>query len=271
MRLLSNTVRISQMICICFCLRSSKQHQGPSQNFIRMARSKAVVPPKSQSSSEIKSQGKKKQTKPSLSIVAEPPAPAEISKENKDDEEGPEAEANDGDEEGGSEVEDREEDSEDGGVDRVGMERLMELLGEDGLDDFDRAQLESLAGEDEDNEDIEDDDEGEEDEEVSDGGKAKNHSEAEEGEVGEVKSNGDAIPLDLDEAESIDEDAVPKQKLEIDNQVSLVGSERMFFIRVIYIPGCTRPYPSNDSARLFVTLDRNSHYHILRKNTSRCQ
>ena len=128
MRLLSNTLRISQMICICFCLRSSKQHQGPSQNFIRMARSKAVVLPKSQSSSEIKSQGKKKQTKPSLSIVAEPPAPAEISKENKDDEEGPEAEANDGDEEGGSEVEDREEDSEDGGVDRVGMERLMELI-----------------------------------------------------------------------------------------------------------------------------------------------
>ncbi|EKM79510.1 hypothetical protein AGABI1DRAFT_114057 [Agaricus bisporus var. burnettii JB137-S8] len=115
------------------------------------------------------------------------------------------------------------------------MERLVKLLGEDGLDEFDRAQLRSMGGEEED-EDEDEDESGEEgesgDEEKVDENEDEVSDEDEEGEVSLVKPTStdeddededeqdDAIPLD--EIESIiDEDAVPKQKLEIDNQVAL--------------------------------------------------
>jgi len=126
---------------------------------------------------------------------------------------------------------DPEEDSGDEGIDQEGMERLMELLGEDGLDDFDRAQLTGLG--DEEGEDSEDEEEGEE---VSiEGGEGESNSGAEDkdkgmanGEKDEIQDNADtdgdeeddeAVPLD--EVESIDGDALPQQKLEIDNKVAL--------------------------------------------------
>ncbi|KXN82798.1 putative rRNA-processing protein ebp2 [Leucoagaricus sp. SymC.cos] len=95
-----------------------------------------------------------------------------------------------------SSSEDEDENSEDEGVDEEGMERLMKLLGEDGLDDFDRAQLQA-SDSDEEKED--------EDEKV-----------AEEAEDSEDDEGEDAVPLD--EVESVDEDAVPQQKLEVDNE-----------------------------------------------------
>jgi len=179
-----------------------------------------------QPSASKKNKGKHKEAKQPVSVKTKPPPPVEISKEDKDDEESLEAEVDDDDEEGGSD--DENGDSEDEGVDQVGMERLVELLGEDGLDDFDRAQLKSLAEDDEEEEDLEDGAEDEKVEEVSDREEGKNGGDMEEKEEVEVQSNDDDVLLD--EAESIDQDAVPKQKLEIDNQVSLVSFECLFLI-----------------------------------------
>jgi len=204
-----------------------------------MARSTKKAPaPRSQPSPLIKNNGKHKEVKQSVPIVVKPPPPVEISKED-EDEKDEDDEAVDDSEEGSSGDENGEGDSEDGGVDQVGMERLMELLGEDGLDDFDRAQLESFAEDDEDEEDLEDGAEDEKEEELSDREEEKDDTEEEE-----VESDND-VPFD--EAESIDQDAVPKQKLEIDNQVGLVSFKCLSLIRIIYITGCTRPYSSNDS------------------------
>lgn len=130
---------------------------------------------------------------------------------------------------GDEEEEDSEEesDSDDDGVDQEGMERLVKLLGEDGLDEFDRAQLRSMGGEEEDEDEDESGEEGGSGDEDENEGEISDEDEDEvslvkptsEGEEDEDEDEqDDAIPLD--EIESIiDEDAVPKQKLEIDNQV----------------------------------------------------
>jgi rRNA-processing protein EBP2 len=125
------------------------------------------------------------------------------------------------------------DDDEDEGVDEVGMKRLMTALGEDGLDDFELAQLGSLRG---------DEDEG------GEGGEDESNnedsvSEEEKGEEGvgalsdEPSEDGDDFEDDdgaaseslageeeedavaLDDVDSVDEDAVPRQKIEIDNTV----------------------------------------------------
>lgn len=81
-----------------------------------------------------------------------------------------------------------EEGSDDGGVDGEGMERLMKVLGEDGIDEFERAQLQILGGE-----------------------------EDEEWETDAGEEEGEIALDDVDD--SVDEDAVPRQKIEIDNKV----------------------------------------------------
>lgn len=120
------------------------------------------------------------------------------------------------------------------------MKRMMELLGEDGMDEFDAAQLDALAGpssaagsdedkdEDEENWESEsgsgDEDEegsisGEEDEEEEVDGSEAEQVNGEEG-GGESEEEEDVIALDDVENGSVDEDVVPRQKVVIDNKVS---------------------------------------------------
>jgi rRNA-processing protein EBP2 len=101
------------------------------------------------------------------------------------------------------------EDSGDGGVDEEGMARLMEVLGEDGLDELGKAQLEALAGE-----------SGSEEEEESEAGSADQEEEDGIEETGALSDEDEGPPeMAIDEAPSVDEDAIPHQKLEVDNEV----------------------------------------------------
>ncbi|KAG6818737.1 hypothetical protein H0H93_002266 [Arthromyces matolae] len=110
---------------------------------------KAVAPPKATTPSSSKAPKR----------VAPPPKQKEVVEEDED--ENDEDEDEEGDEEGSE-----EEDSDDEGVDEEGMERLMKALGDDGLNDFDRAQLDLAAGdEDEDDSEADEDEDGALDEE----------------------------------------------------------------------------------------------------------
>ncbi|EKM52198.1 uncharacterized protein PHACADRAFT_128420 [Phanerochaete carnosa HHB-10118-sp] len=123
------------------------------------------------------------------------------------------------DEDGGHEEDsgDEEEGSEDEGVDAGGMERLMKALGEDGLDDFDRASLAALTGEDEESRGDEGDEIVEED--ASNGEEEhEQHGEAQE-QNEPADEEEDAIPLD--ELDEVDDDVIPQQKIEIDNKIAL--------------------------------------------------
>ncbi len=108
--------------------------------------------------------------------------------------------------------------SEEQDVDQEGMEKLMAALGEDGLDEFAQAELRALVGE------TEDEDQGSgsevegEEEEVSDG--EDENEDPEEDEEDNQENDEPLEDIPLDEAESVDEDAVLKQKVEIDNKVS---------------------------------------------------
>ncbi|KAH7924527.1 eukaryotic rRNA processing [Leucogyrophana mollusca] len=108
------------------------------------------------------------------------------------------------------------------------MEKLMELLGEDGLNEFDQEQLQSLVG------DNDSEDEGESEEDGEDGDESG--SEGEDSDLGEVEKDGEDVDEDngdgelsegadvaLDDLEDgfDDEDMIPKQKMEIDNKVAL--------------------------------------------------
>ncbi|KAF8722481.1 hypothetical protein AX14_009753 [Amanita brunnescens Koide BX004] len=162
--------------------------------------------------------------------------------EDEEDEDDGDEEGDDGDAIDKSESED-EEDGEDeddgvyddGGIDREGMERLMNALGEDGLDDYDRAHLIALRasdGEEGDEEGDEVESHGEEEASVEDEAEAKSGSESEEEDVEETEKlqaekNGEDEDEDvdegvaLDEVESVDEDAVPRHKVQINNTAAL--------------------------------------------------
>ncbi|KAH9969727.1 eukaryotic rRNA processing protein EBP2-domain-containing protein [Russula dissimulans] len=114
----------------------------------------------------------------------------------------------------GSET-DQEEDS---GVDEEGLEKLMKALGEDGLDEFDLAQLRMLSGAAVDEEgNGEDEEDNEEDD--SDG---ENPSEDVEPMGGdEVSEEDEEIALDDEDVESVDQDAIPRRKVQVDNKVAL--------------------------------------------------
>ncbi|KAK2465398.1 hypothetical protein APHAL10511_002752 [Amanita phalloides] len=120
----------------------------------------------------------------------------------------------------GEEDEDEDDENVDGndGIDREGMERLLKALGEDGLDDFDRAQLVALHGESE-----QDEDEGNEAESHGEGDEesVEDESEDERDEGEDEGGDQDEEGVALDEVESVDEDAVPRRKVEIDNKTAL--------------------------------------------------
>ncbi|KZT19985.1 eukaryotic rRNA processing [Neolentinus lepideus HHB14362 ss-1] len=120
------------------------------------------------------------------------------------------------------------------------MARLMNALGEDGLEEFDLAQLRLLSGErdSEDEEDLQseavsevdaesqplrDESEGEE-EDAEDGDASEKEAgeqiaEAEDDDASELADEDEPVPLD--EVESVDEDAIPRQKIEVDNKIAL--------------------------------------------------
>lgn len=139
-----------------------------------------------------------------------------------------------------SEDEDAEDndsdEDEDEDVDEEGMTRLMKALGEDGLDDFAQAELRALAGEDSDEEgsevegneseggeEVEGNENEEEDEDVEDDDDEEHdeEEEEEEDEEGSVDEEEEEEVVALDEVDDVEEDIVPKQKVEIDNKVSL--------------------------------------------------
>ncbi|KAF9527502.1 eukaryotic rRNA processing protein EBP2-domain-containing protein [Crepidotus variabilis] len=135
-----------------------------------------------------------------------------------------------------SEIDDHEEgsDSEDDGVDEEGMARLMKALGDDGLDELGQAELGALEGEEGD-----EDEESECDEEVlelgSDEGEEPSGEEREDESAGESiegiplsdgssdedVEDGEQADIPLDEVSNVDEDVVPRQKVEIDNKLAL--------------------------------------------------
>jgi rRNA-processing protein EBP2 len=107
--------------------------------------------------------------------------------------------------------------SESDDIDEAGMDRLLELLGDDGLDDFARYQLGLLSktGDSEDDSDlvVNMDDEEEQEEE----------SEEENEEKGEEEPESTVLEaledVDLEDVSSVDEDVVPRQKILINNAV----------------------------------------------------
>ncbi|KJA23240.1 hypothetical protein HYPSUDRAFT_66455 [Hypholoma sublateritium FD-334 SS-4] len=158
---------------------------------------------------------------------AGPPLPAPVSKDDEDEDEWEDDEDADvlGDSDG-----DEDEDSEDEGVDEEGMARLMKLLGDDGLDEMGQAQLDALAGEDDEDDESSDDGEGASSEDGEDAGSDEEveahsgdeveHSDEEEDErMDDGDGEDDAIPLD--EADFVEEDFVPRQKVVIDDKIAL--------------------------------------------------
>ena len=119
-----------------------------------------------------------------------------------------EPDANGFDESRDDDEEENEED-EDSGVDDEGLEKLMNALGEDGLSEFDLAQLRMLSGSvagEEGSDGEEDSSDGEED-----GADAEPQEEAEEADEG--------IALDDEDVDSVDQDAIPRRKVQVDNKV----------------------------------------------------
>jgi rRNA-processing protein EBP2 len=99
-------------------------------------------------------------------------------------------------------------DEENSGVDDEGLEKLMKALGEDGLDEFDLAQLRMLSGT-----AVSEDD-----------ANAESVSEDEEpggGAEEEEEEEGEEIALDDDDVDSVDQDAIPRRKVQVDNKVCL--------------------------------------------------
>lgn len=134
-----------------------------------------------------------------------------------------------------------EEDSDDEGVDEEGMARLMQALGKDGLGEFEQAQLQALAGDEDDaggsgDDEWETDGEDVEDAEGASGsGSDGEDADAATGDEDEDAAGGSDAASDgenaaegagdiaLDDVEdSVDEDAVPRQKIEIDNKVRTI-------------------------------------------------
>lgn len=199
-------------------------------------RSKVALPPSPALDSTSKSVSRKKKASvPKPAVVAKSaPASAPI-------------EDSDGDKDNDdprSEYSSNDEDDETGGVDEKGMKHLLDLLGDDGLDEFGAAQLDALSGtngaeaessasgsgsesvsDDEDgadalsvDEETVSDEENEDEDELEDDDAGSNGAEDEDERLGSAAN--EEIALDEEDDVSVDEDAVPKQKVVINNKVS---------------------------------------------------
>ena len=140
-------------------------------------------------------------------------------------------------EEGEEEIYEDTDGSEGGGVDEEGMTRLMQALGEDGLDEIGRLQLEALAaGSGSENghkegSDSEVEVEGSGDDEVLVVGQLSDESSDEGVREDELGAPEEAHEIVLDDASSVDEDATPHQKIEIENKVSLQYRSIVFLLQ----------------------------------------
>ncbi|KAK7048730.1 eukaryotic rRNA processing protein EBP2-domain-containing protein [Favolaschia claudopus] len=138
------------------------------------------------------------------------------------------------DDEEADDASESDEDSDDDGVDEVGMERLMNALGDDGLDEYEQMQLHlALGGEADGDEDDDEEDTSDEeftlekagakgsDAENSDSDDAEEDEEFDDEEDEGEEDGEEGEDVALEDVESVDDDAVPKQKIEIDNTVAL--------------------------------------------------
>ena len=144
-------------------------------------------------------------------------------------------------------------------VDEKGMNRLIELLGDDGLDDLDKYQLGLLSKR------------GETDEEDDDSAVNKDEElvEKEEGEEEEEEEPTSAMAealedVDLEDVSSVDEDAVPRQKILINNAVCtlhlFIQRSSLTFL-ILISPDCTGAHSRHHKAR-WLTVDRDSGRHL---------
>ena len=101
------------------------------------------------------------------------------------------------------------DEEEDSGVNDEGLE-IMNALGEDGLSEFDLAQLRMLSG-------SAAGEEGSDGEEAdsSDGEEDGVNTESQE----EAEEAGEEIALDDEDIDSVDQDAIPRRKVHVDNKV----------------------------------------------------
>ena len=117
-------------------------------------------------------------------------------------------------------------DEEDDDVDEAGFQKLIEALGDDGLNEYDQANLVALVGDDEGDKENKEDEDAEEEEEVS--GSEEEEEVLEEGEGGsgsgsegavaeEGESSGDEDVLALDELEDVElhPDAIPRRGVKV--------------------------------------------------------
>jgi rRNA-processing protein EBP2 len=114
--------------------------------------------------------------------------------------------------------ESHDDDDKDSGVDDEGLEKLMDALGEDGLNEFDLAQLRTLSGPVAGEEGSDDEEEGSDGEEGGEDSESAPQEE-EPGEVEEVEEASEGIALDDDDVDSVDQDAIPRRKVQVDNKV----------------------------------------------------
>ncbi|KAK0457783.1 eukaryotic rRNA processing protein EBP2-domain-containing protein [Desarmillaria tabescens] len=105
------------------------------------------------------------------------------------------------------------------------MERLMKALGDEGLDEFDQAQLGALGGEEESDSEGEGENGSDEEDAESIGGEDESEEEAEEQDEDEDDAEEDEDDAEeevaLEDVEDVDDDVVPRQKVEIDNHAAL--------------------------------------------------
>jgi hypothetical protein len=99
-----------------------------------------------------------------------------------------------------------ESDQDSGVVDEEGLQNLVRALGEDGLNEFDLTQLRMLAGSPVDEESGEDDN-------------AHSTNESEDIEQADAEEEEEGIALDDEDVDSVDEDAIPRRKVQVDNKV----------------------------------------------------
>ena len=129
--------------------------------------------------------------------------------------------------------EEEEDDDDDDDVDEAGMKRIMELLGDDGLDEFAQYQLGVLAerGSREEGDEIGSEEGGsDEQEDIGSENEATDRpiSTSEEGEgVGDNEDEDTAVTqntldaeVDVEYLSEVDEDAIPRQRLEYLNAVN---------------------------------------------------
>lgn len=107
-----------------------------------------------------------------------------------------------------------DDDDENSGVDDDGLENLMKALGEDGLDEFDLAQLRMLSG-------AAADDQAEDDDANTESVLEDEDPVSEEAQEQQQEQQEEEIALDDDDVDSVDQDAIPRRKVEVDNKVCI--------------------------------------------------